>query len=77
MMTLWRRAVRACFGGRRRDIPAPDAAGDDGSLPDSGVRNMMAEIDRIAATVPDEVWEKVPRDMAEQHDHYIYGTEKR
>ena len=38
---------------------------------------MMAEIDRIAATVPDEVWEKVPRDMAEQHDHYIYGTEKR
>lgn len=77
MMTLWRRAVRACFGGRRRDIPASDAAGDDGSLPDSGVRDMMAEIDRIAATVPDEVWEKAPRDMAEQHDHHIYGTEKR
>ena len=77
MMTLWRRAVRACFGGRRRDIPASGAAGDDGSLPDSDAPGIMSEIDRIAATVPDEVWEKVPRDMAEQHDHYIYGTEKK
>lgn len=77
MMELWRRAVRACFGGRRRDIPASDAAGGGGSAADSGVRDMMAEIDRIAAEVPDEVWEKVPRDLAERHDHHIYGAEKR
>ena len=76
MMELWRRAVRACFGGRRRDIPAPDAAGDGGSLPDSGVRDTMAEIDRIFADVPAEAWEETPRDLSEQHDHYIYGVEK-
>ena len=27
--------------------------------------------------VPAEVWEKMPPDGAEQHDHYIYGTPKR
>lgn len=77
MMELWRRAVRACFGGKRRDTPAPDAAGDGGSAADSGAPDIMAKIDRIFAEVPDEVWEKVPRDLAEQHDHYIYGTEKK
>ncbi|MGO9598737.1 MAG: hypothetical protein ACLP7Q_12180 [Isosphaeraceae bacterium] len=28
-------------------------------------------------TVPDEEWNKLPVDGAEQHDHYIYGTPKR
>lgn len=77
MMKLWRRAVRTCFGGRRRDTPAPDAAGDDGSASDSDAPDIMDVLDRIFADVPDEVREKMPRDMAEQHDHYIYGTEKR
>ena len=35
------------------------------------------KIMEIVADVPDEVWEKVPKDGAEQHDHYIYGTRKR
>jgi Arc/MetJ-type ribon-helix-helix transcriptional regulator len=30
-----------------------------------------------AAAIPDEEWDKVPVDGAEQHDHYIYGTPKR
>jgi putative addiction module CopG family antidote len=34
-------------------------------------------IQDIAATVPDEVWDAVPTDLAEQHDHYLYGTPKR
>jgi Arc/MetJ-type ribon-helix-helix transcriptional regulator len=29
------------------------------------------------ATIPDEEWDKLPVDGAEQHDHYIYGTPKR
>jgi Arc/MetJ-type ribon-helix-helix transcriptional regulator len=33
-------------------------------------------LDRSAA-IPDEEWDKVPVDGAEQHDHYIYGTPKR
>jgi len=30
-----------------------------------------------AKEVPDEVWERMPRDGAEQHDHYLYGTPKK
>jgi Arc/MetJ-type ribon-helix-helix transcriptional regulator len=30
-----------------------------------------------SAAIPDEEWEKLPVDGAEQHDHYIYGTPKR
>lgn len=35
------------------------------------------QIAAIFADVPDEDWEKLPKDGAEQHDHYIYGTPKR
>jgi Arc/MetJ-type ribon-helix-helix transcriptional regulator len=31
----------------------------------------------LTADVPAEEWAKLPRDLAEQHDHYIYGTPKR
>lgn len=33
-------------------------------------------LERTAA-IPDEEWDKLPVDGAEQHDHYIYGTPKR
>jgi len=26
----------------------------------------------LTADVPDEEWDKLPIDLAEQHDHYIY-----
>jgi Arc/MetJ-type ribon-helix-helix transcriptional regulator len=35
------------------------------------------EFEEIAASIPTEEWSKLPRDGAEQHDHYIYGTPKR
>ena len=31
----------------------------------------------LSAEVPDEVWDNLPTDLSEQHDHYIYGTPKR
>jgi Arc/MetJ-type ribon-helix-helix transcriptional regulator len=34
-------------------------------------------IQDLTADVPDEEWDKLPTDLAEQHDHYIYGTPKR
>lgn len=40
-------------------------------------KTLGEKIMEIVADVPDEVWEKVPKDGAEQHDHYIYGTPKR
>ena len=35
------------------------------------------EILDMTADVPDEEWDKLPPDLAEQHDHYIYGLPKR
>ena len=32
---------------------------------------------QLSADVPDEVWDSLPPDLSEQHDHYIYGTPKR
>jgi Arc/MetJ-type ribon-helix-helix transcriptional regulator len=31
----------------------------------------------LSASVPDEVWDALPTDLSQQHDHYIYGTPKR
>jgi hypothetical protein len=30
----------------------------------------------IAQNVPNEDWERVPKDFAEHLDHYLYGTSK-
>jgi hypothetical protein len=30
-----------------------------------------------SAAIPDKEWDKLPSDLAEQHDHYLYGTPKR
>ena len=40
-------------------------------------KTLGEKIMEIVADVPDEVWDRVPIDGAEQHDHYIYGTPKR
>ena len=34
-------------------------------------------IQERSAVIPDEEWDKLPVDGAEQHDHYLYGTPKR
>jgi hypothetical protein len=33
-------------------------------------------LERTAA-IPDEEFDKLPSDLAEQHDHYLYGVPKR
>jgi Arc/MetJ-type ribon-helix-helix transcriptional regulator len=35
------------------------------------------EILESTADIPDEEFDKLPTDLAEQHDHYTYGTPKR
>ena len=35
------------------------------------------EIFAETTDIPEEEWEKLPTDLASQHDHYIYGTPKR
>jgi Arc/MetJ-type ribon-helix-helix transcriptional regulator len=38
---------------------------------------LWEEIQELTADVPAEEWDKLPSDLAEQHDHYLYGTPRR
>jgi hypothetical protein len=40
-------------------------------------KSLLDKLDEISSRVPVEMWEKLPIDGAEQHDHYLYGTPKR
>ena len=55
----------------RIDKPAASEAAAPADKP------IWEEILELTADVPDEEWDKLPTDLAEQHDHYIYGTPKR
>jgi hypothetical protein len=43
---------------------------------DSSVPPIWETIAKIYADVPDEEWAKVPTDLAQNLDHYLYGAEK-
>ena len=45
--------------------------------PRENVRPIWEIITELSAQVPMEEWERLPRDGAEQHDHYLYGSPKR
>jgi hypothetical protein len=45
--------------------------------PRENVRPIWEIITELSAQVPMEEWEKLPRDGAEQHEHYLYGSPKR
>lgn len=40
---------------------------------DSSVKPIWEQIIEIGATVPEEVWEQLPTDLAANLDHYLYG----
>ena len=39
--------------------------------------SLVEKLLALSSQVPDEVWDRIPTDGSEQHDHYIYGTRKR
>jgi len=39
-------------------------------------RSIEDKIAAITADVPDEEWAKLPPDLSDQLDHYVYGTPK-
>jgi hypothetical protein len=62
------------------DASAPGLAPADASQPDESMsvgESLLAMVERLHRDVPPEEWEKLPTDLSEQHDHYIYGTPKR
>ncbi len=52
----------------------PAAKGESDATPHKPIWEVASEIRK---SIPDVEWAKLPRDGAEQHDHYIYGTPKR
>lgn len=45
--------------------------------PSAGLAGLWNEIDEIIASVPEDAWDEVPTDGAANHDHYLYGAQKR
>ena len=43
---------------------------------DPEVRPIWEIAAEIATTVPDEVWQSLPSDLAENYKRYLYGTRK-
>jgi hypothetical protein len=40
-------------------------------------QSLLDKLEAISKRVPDEVWEKLPTDGAENIDHYLYGAPKK
>ncbi|MEK9136975.1 MAG: hypothetical protein AAB393_07625, partial [Bacteroidota bacterium] len=40
-------------------------------------KTLWEKIDERIKQVPPEIWESMPTDGAEQHDHYLYGAPKK
>ncbi|PYT05826.1 MAG: hypothetical protein DMF60_10775 [Acidobacteria bacterium] len=40
-------------------------------------KTLWDAIQDIVKDVPDDVWERLPTDGSQQHDHYLYGSPKK
>ena len=67
-------AVRVFLNQRPRAPEEPPIVDENGKTAHKPIWEVFQE---ISASVPDEVWDALPTDLSEQHDHYIYGTPKR
>ena len=56
-------------------IPASGNGGNGQTAPTQG-RAFDEELERIWSDVPDAEWDKLPADLTDQLDHYLYGTPK-
>lgn len=64
------------FAGRRlRLIVLPEEP--KGPADAHAERSLEEKIAEIVATVPEEEWAKLPTDLGDHLDHYIYGTPRR
>jgi hypothetical protein len=71
--------ITACaeqFTGRRLRVTVlPEES--PGTSEKSASPSLEEAIAAIVATVPEEEWAKLPADLGDNLDHYIYGTPKR
>jgi Arc/MetJ-type ribon-helix-helix transcriptional regulator len=45
--------------------------------PEAEHKPIWEKFREIAASIPEEVWDRIPADSSEQLDHYLYGAPKR
>jgi Arc/MetJ-type ribon-helix-helix transcriptional regulator len=55
--------------------PRTSEAGQDAAV--STDHPIWERVLERTAEIPEEEWAKLPTDLAEQHDHYLYGSPKR
>lgn len=72
-------AASARFNGERLRVlvmpaPMPQTEKEPVQKETRQIEEVLAE---LAASIPQEEWEKFPPDFTDQLDHYIYGTPKR
>jgi Arc/MetJ-type ribon-helix-helix transcriptional regulator len=58
----------------KHEQAAPHCAVNSEEPNDSTEKPIWQEILDMTADVPDDEWDKLPTDLSEQHDHYLYGT---
>jgi hypothetical protein len=63
--------------GREVEIVISECVSESVPAPDSGAESILEMAQRITARIPPEVLEKLPKDGAAEHDHYLYGSPKR
>ncbi|MBW4472857.1 MAG: hypothetical protein KME45_21145 [Stenomitos rutilans HA7619-LM2] len=55
---------------QQQKIPKPSPPSE------GGIASLLDLVAQIHAQVPPEEWEKLPRDLSINHDHYLYGSPK-
>ncbi len=58
--------------GSQRAAPEKDESSQDQKKPTT----LYELFEPIWKMVPDSEWEKLPRDLAANHEHYLYGSKK-
>lgn len=77
---IWEEIVALApnLSGRRvRLIVLPTTHVEDEEAPAKDTRSIEEKIATIWADVPEEEWAKLPPDLSDQLDHYIYGAPKK
>ncbi len=66
-------------GKQQQELALVDALLDKEQLaPPESTRRPISEIfEELSSQIPLEEWAELPRDGAEQHDHYLYHSPKR
>ncbi len=61
------------------DAPTPNGAQQPADKPDAPAKSgetLLEMVDRLHASYPPDMWEGLPKDLAKNKKHYLYGHPK-